>query len=146
MSISNEIRSTKCEVRNEMKRRTFIDLSTFSAASVVVLLQNGCAEKAIKKGLGEPLSLSYILDAKTIRETGLAYREQFPSENNKKKLAYLLTNQNSLADNTDPRTIRSILDKKSQEDFENGKTVVVNGWVLSETEARQCALFSLLQS
>ena len=30
-----------------------------------------------------------------------------------------------------------------QADFENGETVVVRGWVLSRTEARQCALFSL---
>lgn len=29
-------------------------------------------------------------------------------------------------------------------DFEAGRTVVVDGWVLSVTEARQCALFSLL--
>ena len=29
-------------------------------------------------------------------------------------------------------------------DFETGRTVLVNGWVLSVTEARQCALFSLL--
>jgi len=29
-------------------------------------------------------------------------------------------------------------------DFETGRTVLVNGWVLAATEARQCALFSLL--
>ena len=29
-------------------------------------------------------------------------------------------------------------------DFEHGRTVVVDGWILSVTEARQCALFSLL--
>ena len=29
-------------------------------------------------------------------------------------------------------------------DFAAGRTVLVNGWVLSVTEARQCALFSLL--
>jgi hypothetical protein len=29
-------------------------------------------------------------------------------------------------------------------DFADGHTVLVDGWVLSVTEARQCALFSLL--
>ena len=29
-------------------------------------------------------------------------------------------------------------------DFETGRTVLVNGWILSVNEARQCALFSLL--
>ena len=28
-------------------------------------------------------------------------------------------------------------------DFNDGKTVVVDGWILSVTEARQCALFAL---
>ena len=28
-------------------------------------------------------------------------------------------------------------------DFEAGRTVLVSGWVLSQTEARQCALYSL---
>ena len=31
-----------------------------------------------------------------------------------------------------------------REDFEKEHTVVVDGWILSVTEARQCALFSLL--
>jgi hypothetical protein len=30
------------------------------------------------------------------------------------------------------------------DDFEKGRTVVLNGWILSLTEARQCALFSLV--
>ena len=30
-----------------------------------------------------------------------------------------------------------------RDDFANGRTVVVDGWILSATEARQCALFSL---
>jgi hypothetical protein len=29
-------------------------------------------------------------------------------------------------------------------DFAHGRTVIVDGWILSVTEARQCALFSLL--
>jgi hypothetical protein len=31
-------------------------------------------------------------------------------------------------------------------DFVNGNTVVVDGWILATTEARQCALFSLLNA
>ncbi len=36
-----------------------------------------------------------------------------------------------------------MMSEKVQADFDNGETVVVRGWVLSRTEARQCALFSL---
>jgi hypothetical protein len=35
------------------------------------------------------------------------------------------------------------IDDTVHEDFAAGRTVVVDGWVLSVTEARQCALFSL---
>ena len=30
-----------------------------------------------------------------------------------------------------------------RDDFAHGRTVVIEGWVLAVTEARQCALFSL---
>jgi hypothetical protein len=129
-----------------MKRRTFIGLSTFTAASLTSILKYGCAPKVVDKSLGQPLSLSKILDTKRIHEIGLGYRQKFPAENDLQELAELLTNQNSLDKLTDSTAIRSTLDKRTEMDFDNGKTVVVNGWVLAENEARQCALFSFLQS
>ena len=36
------------------------------------------------------------------------------------------------------------LENQVRNDFSAGRTVILNGWVLSVTEARQCALFSLL--
>jgi hypothetical protein len=41
-----------------------------------------------------------------------------------------------------PRSI----DRQVTDDFAAGRTAVVDGWVLSVTEARQCALFSLLST
>jgi hypothetical protein len=38
---------------------------------------------------------------------------------------------------------RRSIEEQVRDDFAAGRTVVVSGWVLSETEARQCALFSL---
>jgi hypothetical protein len=35
------------------------------------------------------------------------------------------------------------IDDQIRDDFTAGRTVVVDGWVLSVTEARQAALFSL---
>jgi hypothetical protein len=130
----------------EMKRRTFIGLSAISAASLTTLIQNGCNPKAVDKSLGQPLSLSHILDTNQIREIGLAYRKQFPAENNIRVLADLLTNEDSLEDFTDSLAVRTILDKRTTTDFDEGRIVIVNGWVLAENEARQCALFSILQS
>jgi len=39
--------------------------------------------------------------------------------------------------------LRSILRESAQRDFEECRTVKVRGWILSETEARLCALVAL---
>jgi len=36
------------------------------------------------------------------------------------------------------------IDDRIRDDFGAGRTVVVDGWLLSVTEARQCALYSTL--
>lgn len=129
-----------------MKRRTFIGLSAISASYLAVLIQHGCTPKSVNKAFSQPLSLSQILNIEQIREIGLAYRQQFPKENNLQLLAEILKNQNSLGKSNDSLSIRSTLDKRTKMDFDEGKIVTVKGWVLSENEARQCALFSMLES
>jgi hypothetical protein len=44
------------------------------------------------------------------------------------------------------RPRRSTVSDLVRDDFAGGRTIVIDGWVLSVTEARQCALFSLLPS
>jgi len=38
------------------------------------------------------------------------------------------------------------MQQKVTEDYESKEIVMIDGWLLSVTEARQCALFSLLQT
>jgi hypothetical protein len=45
--------------------------------------------------------------------------------------------------NTFPWIRRRLLDEQIRDDFAAGRVVVINGWVLSEIEARLCALYSL---
>jgi len=54
-------------------------------------------------------------------------------------------NGNPIDESADSALVASQLAKKIQQDFQQDKTVVVDGWVLSRTEARQCALFSLTE-
>ena len=130
-----------------MKRRTFIYLSFATAAGMgapFVSCRNKSA--ALNKILAQPKFLSHICDAKTLREIGKVYKEEFPSESKKEQLANELLTDNSgksFAETADQSSISSLLDQKIKQDFETGKTVVVKGWVLSATEAQQCALFSL---
>lgn len=73
--------------------------------------------------------------AKT-KEIGKVYIQQFPAEANRKKLIQLISQ--SLKEQPD-----SEINLVIQNEFRNGKVVIVNGWILSVTEARQSALFHL---
>jgi hypothetical protein len=46
---------------------------------------------------------------------------------------------------TTDEALRASLDERIRNDFINGNTVAVDGWLLSITEARLCALVSLLR-
>ncbi|GAC1422127.1 MAG: hypothetical protein NVS1B13_08420 [Flavisolibacter sp.] len=84
------------------------------------------------------------MDSVTIRSIGLSYKKKFPSENNKTGLANkLLKDSLGMPLPEDSSTIHANIEKNIREDFELGRIVIVNGWILSQTEARQCALFEM---
>ena len=70
-----------------------------------------------------------------VREIGEAYRKLVPAEKDRTALetALRIAHRASHSPNDDP--IRA--------DFAAGRVIVVRDWMLSHTEARQCALFSL---
>jgi len=72
-------------------------------------------------------------DGCKIREIGNAYRHAYPEEDDAVLLQDLLLHGNVSID----------LDKSIQQDFEHGNTVQIHGWILSRTEARRYALFSI---
>lgn len=127
-----------------MERKDFIMLSAYTAAAFMMPFAQGCSPSATDKAISEPAFLSHILDVKNIRAVGEAYLKQSPAENDKSKLMGLLMTDGLLKD-TSAGSIHSFFDKKSQQDFEKGNTTVIDGWILSVTEARQCALFALMQ-
>lgn len=128
-----------------MKRRQFIKLSALSAGVFSIPFLHSCNSATFNKAVAQPLFLSHIFDAKTMQLTGQAYIKQTPAEDNKSKLANLLAD-NSISETTDAKTVHAFYDNKAKEDFAALKTVIVNGWVLAVTEARQSALYSLTQS
>ena len=128
-----------------MRRETFIRLSVFSAAALALPSLEGCTEKLLNKAVTQPPFLSHLFDAKTIRAAGQSYLKQTPDENKKSRLVNLLLDNVTFNESADAADVRSYFDKKIQQDFAEGKTVFADGWVLSVTEARQCALFDLTQ-
>jgi hypothetical protein len=130
---------------NHMQRRVFIQLSAYSAAALALPLATGCSAKPIDIA-AQPLFFSHLVDIKTLAEAGKAYLKANQNEDDKNRLKALLLAGSTPASPANDSAIQSMLVSKVNNDFKTGKIATVNGWVLSLTEARQCALFSILQS
>ena len=126
-----------------MDRRHFI---TRAAACTLALGLPGAAwqtgPSANLQTLARPALLG-MLGERRVRDLGMHYREVYPAERDADILraAILGSDMPALAD---APTLHSHLAATIRSDFAAGRTVLLKGWVLSVTEARQCALFSLV--
>lgn len=126
-----------------MDRSVFLKLSAFTAAAISLSLQ-GCSDDEMTVALSKPGFFSRFADQQTIVDAGTGYLKTVSAENSKRQLVELLK-ENIDTTVKDNAAIQSAIDKKVQYDFDTGNTVTANGWILSLTEARQCALFSLIK-
>ncbi len=125
-----------------MERRNFL----VSIAGVTVLTISGAiyySSRPIKYDalIVEPQLLSHIWDTDTITSIGNSYVSQTPKENSENELAKVLIENISGS----PEEMANSLTEKVANDFENGDIVMIDGWILSRTEARQCGLLSKIQ-
>ena len=119
-----------------MNRRRFLGVSAASAlAGLVGSTRWASANAAIDlQPLAQPDILS-LIGPEAVRKIGLRYRALVPAENDVRALhAAILTARPW------PPTIPALV----EQDFAVGRTIVLQGWVLSVTEARQSALLSFL--
>ena len=130
-----------------MKRKKFIIISAVAVAAVAipVTMKLRHHRKTRDKPLEEPKILGNFCNEKDIREIGTAYMKRVPGESQKHELVELLmkNDEGKRLNSTDITEISDWLDKKTDKEFRTDNTIVVAGWVVSVTEARQCALFSL---
>ena len=121
-----------------LDRRRFLQLT--ATGMVASLTNSGCAcdsgEDA--QALAHP-SLLEMLGADRIVEIGTHYRAAVPSEITIAALRDAITS----SQREFPWIRRRSIEEQVRDDFAAGRTIVVSGWVLSRTEARQCALYSL---
>ena len=129
-----------------MERREFLRLSAYSGIILSVPFVQACKASPENMAITQPAFLSYILDKKSLLDAGKDYIRQYPSEKTKSKLEELLVAGSDIHASTPAVTVYEYYDKKSIQDFDQNHTVVADGWVLSQTEARQCALLGLIQS
>lgn len=112
-----------------MERRRFL-LLALSGTAVASLPLSQCGTEANR--LNPELLNSLIGKSKTIA-IGKGYVEQFPLERDRKKLTTLISA-------TLDEQPASPVNVSIENEFRNGKVVIINGWILSLTEARQSAL------
>jgi hypothetical protein len=133
-----------------MKRRNFILLTTAGIVGAAVpLIHRWEGLSGWGSPFAQPHVLSLITTRKNIKLLGRIYIERFPGESNYNTLFDLLSDKqlnSKLFHESDTDLIRSKLGSKIMDDVHHEKTLILDGWVLSVTEARQCALYYLLQS
>jgi hypothetical protein len=128
-----------------MERRAFVRLSAYTALVLTLPLAQGCISGSKEMDVAQPLLFSHLIDVNGIKEAGLAYRQAHKLEDDQQKLTQLLLGGKDIA-SVNKKEVRNMLNEQVIADFTSGNTLLVKGWVLSITEARQCALFSILKS
>ncbi len=127
-----------------MQRRQFLQLTAMGGTVILVTGMSCNRRHSVSYDiLAKPEELAQICDLKTLKEIGMVYRGQTPSETGGDKLETLLltdSSGNTVSSESDHSFIQNLMRKKIEHDFETGNIVIVKGWILSVTEARQCAL------
>lgn len=96
--------------------------------------------------LARPRTIQTIGRAPLVYRLGRTYRTRWPDENDPNVLASAIRGEYpaSAFSSVIGSDLDAQIDRRIQQDFEAGRTVQLEGWVLSVTEVRQCALYSIL--
>ncbi len=129
-----------------MNRRYFI----LSAGLLGVALPVGYYVKTkYSPKNSNPLAVPYLLSTfcsgQTLRGIGNNYMLQHPSENTLQSLKDLLLAKTDGSKTKEKNTdeVAALIDQKIKADFDARNVTIMEGWVITKTEARQCAVFSL---
>jgi hypothetical protein len=130
-----------------MKRRTFIYTGVALATGLGLgdLFLLNYESKWKKQPFLYPLILSNILDEKSLRVVGNSYRIMKPDESSQVTLMSAIKSEinRNHTKTYDSSNLAMEIEMNVEKDFKSERLIVIKGWVLSETEARQCALLSL---
>ncbi len=122
-----------------LRRRRFLTLASLGAMGV---MWPTTTEAAIPvRMLAAPGLLAVLGSERAVQQLGECYRRLVPAENDATVLvqAILAPSPSILSSN-----LTAGLAEQVRDDFTHRRTVTVDGWILSLTEARQCALYSLV--
>ena len=129
-----------------MKRKKFLLITAGAVtAAALPVVKYSCRNVETVDRLEYPIILNQFCDNGEIIAIGKHYRRLVPAEDNKERLTALLLNDDTgnRISSTPGTAIGHWLKQKISRDFIERNTVIANGWLISVTEARQCALFSM---
>ena len=125
-----------------MNRKDFLVLSGFGLAALSLPAACQLSQRRERlASLARPIELSKICDTPALVAIGARYLKVAPGEGEEDLLADLL----SQGRKGPPDSLAHMLQQRIRADYESHDTLILEGWVLSRTEARQCALLSLIQ-
>jgi hypothetical protein len=128
-----------------MKRREFIGIAAASAACAVCPVAVRGRDFDSLSILARPRVLGVLRDEQLLHVLGARYREMTPHERGASALVQAIMKDIDSKAATDPLVSLEVrMSEQVRRDFSAGRTVTLNGWILSVTEARQCALHSLV--
>lgn len=124
----------------KMERKKFVLLASAGVIAVAIPTWH-YKFRSIEydKSLAKPQLLLNIWDPEAIIRIGKLYQKQHPDEKSERNLVSLLSDSLS----TENGSIELSIARRIKEDFKTASIVTIDGWILSTTEGRQCALYSL---
>ena len=131
-----------------MKRRKFIWLSGAGIAVATLPWFASCQSSQWTAILSVPSVLEQFCSETELMAIGNSYIERVPRESKISAIEKQLLKAE--AENpfnpSSEKSLQDFISEKSEHGFSTGQTIVLNGWVLSQTEARQCGLFFLTRT
>jgi DNA-binding IclR family transcriptional regulator len=107
------------------------------------MLLAGLAAALVRPARAAPshLPAGYFRHPASARAIGRAYLAAVPAEADAARIAALLAL--GPASGASPAALRRRMAARLRADFAAGRTIVLDGWLLAESEARLCALVAL---
>lgn len=132
------------QTATSLDRRDFIRLSAIAAAIAILPGMAACRAKApIPDGAASPDLLSHLTGKDALRKIGKAYLDGHPDEANADDLYDAIMKGHPGKTPLSSTELKAYLENAIAADFTNDRLVIASGWVVSVTEARQCALFTI---
>lgn len=126
--------------KSTLSRRRFLKAGSISTLLLAIPeLWSWAAPPLQQEVLTQSELLVILGDPERVCELGRCYRSAVPTERTREALNAAL-HEDCPAGSPAHRHLQ----ERIREDFATGRTIQLDGWVLSVTEARQCALYSLL--